>query len=379
MPGFTLYIHVPFCSRGKCPYCDFYSVSSPTPEQVEGYLHALEVELTRSVEDYPEDLKVESIYFGGGTPSLLEPEHIWGIYCRIKSLWSLIPDAEFTLECNPEDLSLRRATGYLSAGVNRLSLGCQSFDNRQLELLGRTHQESHCRAAVESAREAGFVRLSVDLIFGAPQSDEQSLLESIEKTLSLGANHLSIYGYHLEENCPAYSRADLAPVEDELYRSQYLAACSKLKDAGWRHYEISNWAASSAGFCRHNLAYWSRRPSLGCGPAAHSFRPPELRIWNVDDLEEYIITGERKIPLPRRTERLDKEQVLLEKIMLGLRQEPGVESALIEEFTGDRLEETLLALQEEGLGSLTGGGRLVLSEQGWLVYDEILRRLVGSK
>jgi oxygen-independent coproporphyrinogen-3 oxidase len=379
MPGFTLYIHVPFCSREKCPYCDFYSVSSPTPEQVESYLRALDVELTRSLEDYPEDLQVESIYFGGGTPSLLEPEHLWRIYCRIKSLWSLIPDVEFTLECNPEDLSLRRATSYLSTGVNRLSVGCQSFDDRQLELLGRTHRESDCRAAVENAREAGFVRLSVDLIFGAPQSDEQSLLESINKTLSLGANHLSIYGYHLEENCPAYNRADLAPVEDELYRSQYLTACSKLKDAGWRHYEISNWAASNAEFCRHNLAYWSRRPSLGCGPAAHSFRPPEFRIWNPDDLEEYIKTGERKIPLSRRTERLDKEQVLLEEIMLGLRQEPGVESALIEEFTGDRLEETLLALQEEGLGSLTEGGRLALSERGWLVYDEILRRLVGSR
>ena len=377
MPGLGIYIHVPFCSGEKCPYCDFYSVSWPEPEVVEGFLSALELELTRSVEGYPQDLPVESIYFGGGTPSLLDPEEVRRIYRRIKSLWSVCSDAEFTLECNPENLNLSRAAGYLSAGVNRLSIGCQSFDNHQLALLGRTHSADDCREAIENAEKAGFVRLSADLVFGGPRSDERLLFDSIEKALALGVRHLSLYGYHLEKTCPAYRKPDLAPVEDELYRSQYLAACSKLENTGWKHYEISNWAASNAEFCRHNKAYWSHRPSLGCGPAAHSFRPPDLRTWNPADLEEYLKSQEQKAPLSGRTERLGREQVLCEEIMLALRQEPGVETALIGEFLGERLGETLQALQEEGLGSLTECGRFALSETGWLVYDAILERLTG--
>jgi len=378
MPGFEIYIHVPFCAWAKCPYCDFYSVSPAGPELVESYLGALELELARSVEGYPDEMQVDSIYFGGGTPSLLDPDQVWRIYCRIKSLWSISPEVEFTLECNPEGLNLRRAADYLSVGVNRLSVGCQSFDDRLLGLLGRSHSAADCRCALEAAEEAGFERLSVDLIFGGPGSDEKSLLGSVETALAHSVGHLCLYGYHLEEKCPAYGRPDLAPVGEELYRSQYLRVCSKLENAGWRHYEISSWAASEAEFCRHNLAYWSRRPYLGCGPAAHSFRPPGLRTWNPDDLTEYLKHWRQNLRPPRGSERLNKEQVLCEQIMLGLRLAAGVEPALVEKLIGGRLGETPGALEEEGLGGMTGGGRFALSEKGWLVYDEILGRLTAK-
>ncbi|MBN2290715.1 MAG: radical SAM family heme chaperone HemW [Candidatus Glassbacteria bacterium] len=379
MTSFGIYIHVPFCRDRKCPYCDFYSVASPGPGLVERYLDVLEAELARSVERYPENLGVGSIYFGGGTPSLLEPEQVWRVYCRIKSLWQILPGAEVTLECNPEDLLLRRAAGYFSAGVNRLSLGCQSFDERQLELLGRSHSAADCRAAVGNACEAGFGRLSLDLIFGGPQSTEGALLEAVGTALDLGVSHLSLYGYHLERTAPAYGRAELAPAGEELYRSQYLAACRKLEDSGWRHYEISNWAASPDEYCRHNLAYWLRRPCLGCGPAAHSFLPPDLRFWNPEDLEEYLKGGGGDKLSDGRSERLDSEQVLCEEIMLGLRLESGVEPAAIGAFLGGELETTLQALREEGLGAVSGAGRFVLSERGWLIYDEVLGRLTRKE
>jgi putative oxygen-independent coproporphyrinogen III oxidase len=378
MQGFGIYIHVPFCRREKCPYCDFYSISSPEPEIRESYLNSLEIELECSVKDFPLDRQVETIFFGGGTPSLLEPEEIWRIYCRIKSLWKISPEVEFSLECNPEDVDLRRAAGYLSAGVNRLSIGCQSFDDRLLKLLGRNHSADICRAAVENALEAGFVHLSSDLIFGGPGSDVRVLLESIETALELGVLHLSLYGYHLEKNSAAYHMSDLAPVQEESYRTQYLAACSNLKEVGWEHYEISNWAASGNLSCRHNLAYWSRSPYLGCGPGAHSFRPPGRRSWNLGNLEEYLKSGGRQVRSAEGMEQLNEEQVLCEEVMLGLRQISGVEIALLEKFRSDRLSRILAELREQGLGAFKDRGRFCLTEQGWLVYDSIVERLVGQ-
>ncbi len=376
--GFGVYVHVPFCARARCPYCDFYSLVG-AEGMIPAYLAAVERELEAARRgEFAGAGPVRSVFFGGGTPSLLEPAQVGQLVERVDNAWGLAPDAELTLEANPEHLEPERLAGYRDAGVNRLSVGCQSFGEHALAALGRRHGVQHCRTGLTLARAAGFERLSADLIFGGPGTDEEVFLASLAEALALGVEHLSLYGYHLEEGCPALGRPEYAPAGEESYRGQYLAACGRLEALGWRHYEISNWARDNQALGRHNLLYWRReRAYLGLGPSAHSFLPPDRRWWNRADLAVYLKEAGQAESAFREAERLTPDQQLEESLLLALRLDSGVERALVGRLLGAAAATVALAeLERRGLVRPVGQDRLALTDQGFLLYDSVVEFLV---
>jgi len=376
--SFSLYVHIPFCRDGKCLYCDFYSVPDRV-ESLDDYLSALGREIEASALLWPpRGIRVRTVFFGGGTPSLLGGAQVAAVLEKAAAAWSIDPDAEISLEANPEDVSLEAAASWRAAGVNRLSVGCQSFDDRALAGLGRRHDSAANRKALESARQAGFERLSADLILGGPGCTESMVTGSIDTALALGVDHLSIYGYHLEETCPAHTIPEFAECDEAVYRAQYLLACESLERAGWQHYEMSNWAREAASVCSHNLAYWTGRPYLGLGPSAHSFQPPDRRFWNRRSLEEYLShSWSPGAPNPlREGEFLSPRQRLSEHLMLGLRLEAGASVALVGQILGRATAEVLRELDSAGLVHLRDS-RLRATTEGWLVLDSLVERILA--
>ena len=377
--GLGVYLHVPFCRQPKCPYCDFYCTAAG-PGLIESYLDAAEKELeAQAAGPFSGEWVVENIFFGGGTPSLLDPKQAGRLIRRVQALWPVSASPEITLECNPEDLTRDRAEGYRAAGVNRLSIGCQSFDSPMLAALGRSHGVDRNYRAVEAARLAGFERVSIDLILGGPGSGKSGLLKSVEAALALKVGHLSIYGYHLDPAASGYGRPEFAPAPDESYCEQYLAVCAALEEAGWLHYEISNWAALAEEVCRNNLHYWQRRVYLGVGPAAHSFLPPAWRTWNRPDLSAWLrASAGGDHGAVRGGERLGPEQIEGERLMLGMRLADGVDIELVRRFLGPEMERELAGLAGEGLIGPQTGGRIRLTDNGYLLYDSIVALLLGE-
>ncbi len=377
--NFGVYFHVPFCRAPRCAYCDFYS----TPVNragIESWLAAVDAECSEAARNrFDKGWAVSSIFFGGGTPSLLDPRDIDRLLGAVRRCWAVAPDAEITVECNPEDLDSRWAAACLEAGVNRLSVGVQSFDSGYLEAIGRRHRRGRAAKALTEARKAGFAKISADLILGGPGSSEQTVLESVTRALELGVEHLSVYGYHLDPPAAGYGQTAFSPVDDDSWAGQYLAVCSLLESYGWRHYEISNWARTDSALCRHNMIYWRRKPYLGLGPSAHSFGPGEFRWANVADIERWLAAAAagKKFSAVRELEELDEDTVACERVMLGLRLDSGVPLALLEQLHGAEAAGKLEKLVREGL-AVVAGGRVCLTSEGFLLYDSIAGRLLPA-
>ncbi|RUM88506.1 MAG: coproporphyrinogen III oxidase [Thermodesulfatator sp.] len=366
-----LYLHIPFC-RAKCPYCDFYSVTRP-PEET-SYLAALLAEAKLWAEFWPEELPLETLYVGGGTPSLLSPR----FYERLlEGLLPILPLAprEMTLEANPEGLRF----GYLKAlrelGFNRLSIGAQSFSEKGLRALGRRHSPEDTRQAVEAARQAGFENLSLDLIFGWPGQDLHDLEEDLSAALALSPEHLSCYELTVEEGTSFYrllqeGRLTLPP--EDLLVAMHEMIPEILEAHGFGRYEISNYARP--GFtCRHNLLYWHLKPYLGLGPAAASFFQGK-HLRNPEDLEGYLRSlGEGRLPV-QVEEVLEEEAALKEALFLGLRLLEGVDlEELSRRFGRDPAQ--LFASEISRLAALglvhLEGGRLKLTKKGLLLANQV--------
>jgi oxygen-independent coproporphyrinogen III oxidase len=280
---FALYVHVPWC-RHVCPYCDFnvYASSSvPETDDVRAYRGELDAWAARAEWS---DRRPETVYLGGGTPSLLSPSAIDAVLDAARRL-GLREDAEVTLEANPGTLTTERLAGYRAAGVTRLSLGAQSFQPALLRTLGRDHTSDQTRAAMESARAAGFGNVSLDLIFGVPDQSLAAWEDDLARALALSPEHVSAYALTWEEGTPFHvwrARGRLVPVDDDLESAMIDAAAEHLGAAGFRRYEISSWAR--AGFeSRHNTRYWDGTDYLGIGPGAHSFCATlgPRRWWNL--------------------------------------------------------------------------------------------------
>lgn len=282
-----IYIHVPFCVK-KCGYCGFYSVATGKDsfeDVIEQYTNTVEKQiLERSfvpaeVADYDlhpfdgDKYSVNSIFLGGGTPSLLSTTSVHKILKAVDSVFSLEKDAEITIESNPGTLNLEKLSGYKSAGINRLSLGIQSFDDNELIKIGRIHDSKTALKTVELCRQAGFDNLNLDLIFSLPNQSLARWESNLKKAMSLAPEHLSIYGLQLEEGTEFFERfkaGEFDETSDELDRAMYSRTCEVLGNSGFEHYEISNW--SKQGYeCRHNLKYWQFDDYLGIGPSAASF------------------------------------------------------------------------------------------------------------
>ena len=360
-----LYIHVPFCSR-RCSYCDFaIAVRRQVPS--EAYVEAVlrEWSLWQTDPAWEESSEVRTVYFGGGTPSKLAPEAIGRLMDRIAADRTLVPEAEVTLEANPEDVTIAAATGWRSAGVNRVSLGVQSFDPGVLGWMHRTHTADQVPPAVDTLRRAGIADLSLDLIFGLPAPLGRDWIADVGRALALEPDHLSLYGLTVESRTPLgrwTGRGEVVPVPDERYAEEFLFAHGALAAHGFEHYEVSN-AAKPGHRARHNSAYWRRAPFIGLGPAAHSGFGSERR-WNVREWAAYqrlISTG--KSPLEGR-ELLDDSAVALEELYLGLRTSDGLPP--------DRVP-ALLAQDWEAAGWATAKpDRFRLTPEGWLRLDALV-------
>jgi len=376
-PGAGLYLHIPFCWR-KCPYCDFVSVPL-AGQDAAGYLQALEAEMALRA---PEAPTLASVYVGGGTPTVLPGGMLPGVLTAVRQHFRLAPEAEVTVEANPGTISRRGLEALRKAGANRLSLGVQSFQDATLRTLGRVHNAAAGLAAAAAARQAGFANLSLDLIFGTPGEGEQEWRRTLEAALGLRPEHISAYGLSYEPGTPfhaACGRGELQPAGEELEVRLYQAAGELLEAAGYRHYEISNYALPGRE-SRHNLNYWRGGDYLGLGMAAHSYLGG-IRWGNVTTLAEYRARLAAGAPPVRMAERLSCERRREEMLMTGLRLAEGValdrlpcglEQDLAEVY-GKRIDELAQAgLLERPAGSIR------LSPRGQLVADHVIRVLTGA-
>jgi len=368
----ALYIHVPFCRR-KCPYCSFVSYDY-RGEDIPLYINALKQELKQRAGGE----HIRSIFFGGGTPSLLAAEVIGDILSLTNTLFNVDKAAEITMEANPGTVDEAYLTAVRKLGVNRLSLGVQSLDDRELVLLGRIHNAGQARDAVRFARNAGFDNLSLDLIYGLPGQDITGWQHSLDEALALKPEHLSLYGLTLEEDTPmwtAISQGFLPALDPDLSADMYELAEDRLAASRYEHYEISNWARRGRE-CRHNLTYWCTLPYIGVGAAAHSYMNGR-RMANTKDLDKYLAYySGTKPPVPELDEEINTELELAESVILGLRLVAGINADEVKSRFGvdilaryrRQIEEmTSAGLLEQNNGNikLTRRGRLLSNEVFW--------------
>ena len=362
----SVYVHAPFCTR-RCFYCDFaVKVSSA---DCDAWLDALRAEV-RALERegaFVLDNTLDTLYVGGGTPSLLGALAMDGLSTVIGEERLEHHDLEWTAEANPESFTRDVATGWRRAGVNRISLGIQSFHEPSLKWMGRLHEADGARAAVQIARAAGFTNLSVDLIFGLPSHLEREWERDLDDTLALEPDHVSLYGLSVESATPlgrAVAEGRETLPSEEGYEEEYLLAVDRLAEAGYEAYEVSNFARPGRA-SRHNSVYWSGEPYVGLGNGAHSYRHP-IRRWNTRDWDAYRAGTDGLGPPVADEEKLGVGEVRLERIWLGLRTRRGIALRDLPSSARDRAarwEERALAEAE--------GDVVRLTPRGWLVMDHL--------
>ncbi len=387
LPG--LYIHIPFC-RTKCPYCDFYSSTDMALAQ--DFFFALEKELLLYRENFS---SVHTVYVGGGTPTVLPDELLAAIMAMVRQHVAVAPDAEITIEANPNDLSRERLANLRSLGFNRLSLGVQSFDDGVLRFLGRRHTANEARHCITRARQAGLDTISLDLMYGIPGQKQESWLQTMGEALRFSPEHLSCYQLTIKEGTP-FSRSvqegKIEPCPDDEQAELFMATAAFLEARGYSQYEVSSFARAEHCQARHNRTYWEHAPYLGLGPSAHSF-DGRRRWWNVASVEEYIrvllqgrASGQAGMGAVKEldsgfrrndglgalpvecTEELTDDQLRSEKVMLGLRMRKGIALELVRKNPG--AAQVLEKLEAEGLVTISGG-RVRPTTRGMLMADSL--------
>ena len=332
-----IYIHIPFC-KSKCSYCDFFSVASEKLKNE--FVQALCTEISRRKSET--DNKIKTVYFGGGTPSLLSEQELSQIFMALEENFSLEPDAEITLEANPDDITPEKLMFWKSIGINRLSIGLQSFDDDELKYLGRRHNVSDSKKALENALNTGFNNISADIIHGIPGADLNKLLTGIEYLDKTGAAHLSMYSLTIEKGTILENKIKkgLAENIDEDEQAEtYMRSVEKAEACGFLQYEISNFC--KPGFeSKHNSAYWKGVPYLGFGPAAHSFSGKK-RMWNISSIQDYISGIKNKTPVTEH-EKLSKNDIYNEFLLTRLRMINGIQLKEMRELFGNTITENLI-------------------------------------
>jgi oxygen-independent coproporphyrinogen-3 oxidase len=375
----ALYLHFPFCVS-KCAYCDFASFPLHCMGGLTAarrYLHALAVELDRrAASDEFSAATIETIYLGGGTPTALPAEWLAEMLARVGRRFAIAPEAEVTVEANPGTVDREKLETLRGAGVNRLSLGVQSFRDEELQLLGRVHTAAEAVQAVEQARAAGFDNLSLDLISGLPGQTAAQWRESVARAAALSPEHISAYGLSLEEGTPlaeAVQNGRLPAPEEDEGAEMYRLTEEALAEAGYEHYEISNYARPGR-HCRHNRKYWAGDEYLGLGSSAHSHRGG-VRWNNLPAPAVYVEWLERGLLPTARAEALSARDRVGELLMLGLRRAEGVSEEEIAARTGlaprDVFADEIRRLGERGL-LVRSDRRLQMPRRWWLVSNEVL-------
>jgi len=372
------YLHVPFC-RHKCHYCDFYSFVD-TQERAGAFVDRLEAELAAVGRQLPADLApLEAVFIGGGTPTLLPPPLLRRVLAAVRRELPLATDLEWTVEANPETVDAAIAETLAAGGVNRASLGAQSFSPQSLAALERDHRIESVGAAIDHLRAAGISNLNLDLIFAVPGSTLDAWRADLDAALALAPQHLSAYGLMYEPNTPLAvreARGEVVAIDEEIEAEMYTLACDRLAAAGFERYEVSNWALPGRA-CRHNLLYWRNASWLAFGPSA-SGHLNGVRFKVVPRLGDWLAWP--GTPPLSEWERLDESGTFGEELMLGLRLAEGLDAAWLDrglaafDATGARRSAIAVALGDGRLEAI--GGRIRLTHRGTLLANTLLAELV---
>ncbi len=374
-----LYIHIPFCVR-KCPYCDFYSVEDLGLKA--RFIRALlkEIKLKSCFTH-----KIDTIYFGGGTPSLLDFNEVEKIINSVCKHFNIMNNTQITMEINPGTVNKDYFTKVKKIGVNRINIGVQSFQDAKLRFLNRIHSADKAKKAIFEARNSGFDNIGIDLMYGLPGELKDSWLDDIDSALNFSPEHLSCYMLTYEPETVMYNeleKGNIEPLDDKKVSSLFITTSQYLQKKGYFHYEISNFASMPEYMSRHNKKYWEMVPYLGLGPSAHSFDMNEndlnsqyTRAWNHADVIQYMINLETGKSGLMEQEVLTQEQILTELIMLGLRTQNGVDIKKFEAISGQSFISSfyniIQDLQKKSWGKINND-KLVLTLEGMVYLDTIV-------
>ncbi|MFC1867333.1 radical SAM family heme chaperone HemW [Thermodesulfobacteriota bacterium] len=359
-----LYIHIPFC-KTKCPYCGFYSIADPS--LISRWLKALKKEVLH----YRDRFDVfNSLYLGGGTPTLLRLSDLETLLDCLHSHFNFTKDTEITIEANPGDMTGEMINGLKSLGFNRINLGVQSFDNRQLMFLGRRHTADEAEQALTLLRSSGFDNIGMDLIYGLKDQPLKEWMQTLKKAILFKPEHLSCYQLSIEKKTPFWKMREkgiIKHLSEEKERDLFLATSGFLENNGYLHYEISNFARGKEFCSRHNRKYWGHVPYLGLGPSAHSFRNSS-RWWNYSSVRRYCEVLERGNAPVEGFEDLTGEQKRLECVSLGLRTSQGFNLNEVPAHNG--LDRVISLLKDSGHLQVVNG-RVTPTKKGFLVADRL--------
>ncbi|MEE2932696.1 MAG: radical SAM family heme chaperone HemW [Pseudomonadota bacterium] len=382
-PTLSLYIHWPFCEK-KCPYCDFNSHVRPEINQ-QRWKRALISEIATEFYLYP-DRRISSLFFGGGTPSLMEPDTIAALLQAVDQYWGLEDNVEITLEANPSSVEKTRFKNFRSAGVNRLSIGAQSFDDNALKFLGRTHNAREVVEALDLARTT-FPRYSFDLIYGRPRQSMNSWKEELTFALEFTNSHLSLYQLTIERGTPffsSYRNKQFRMPNEDTAADQYEYTRDVLSCAGLFPYEVSNHAIPGEE-CQHNLTYWRYGDYAGIGPGAHgriSDGKDKLAYHRISNPEKWLLQTERTGTGLQKKTKLAPREVLQEMVFMGLRLSEGLDLEDVKKQTGNSIQnwvhpDILTVLIDEGL-LVTTENKLQATQKGFLRLDSITSKLLAK-
>ena len=367
-----IYLHIPFCIK-KCPYCDFYSITDQSLKQP--FVEALIQEM-QMISSPP--LVCDTLYLGGGTPSVFKAKNIGRIIENAYRLFNISTDTEITIEVNPGTVTTEKLKEYQSVGINRINIGAQSFNDEILDFLGRIHSGNDADLTIRGAKKAGFDNIGIDLIYGIPGQTKKTWLSDLRKAVEFESEHLSCYMLTYEKGTPLdreRRQGRFKPVAGSLLGELFETTMEYLTAHGYVQYEISNFAKNASRISRHNFKYWSFSPYLGFGPSAHSFIEPR-RYWNCRSVKKYMESiKEGRLPIEEK-EILSKEQRMMEMIYLGLRKTDGIDIDAINENLGinfrQMFAEKIKQLEEDGyILPIQPKNHCALSRKGMLFLDSI--------
>ncbi len=369
-----IYIHIPFCLK-KCDYCDFYSLPLTQANLLEDYTRSLiaELKMRKSEMERP----VASIYLGGGTPSLLQPEQVERILSAVFAVYQTQGEVEISMEMNPATVDLNKLKGFKAAGVNRMSVGVQSFSDRELKLLGRIHDESEAAAALRCVHQAGFVNFSLDLIYGLPGQTWSAWRENLSRAVEFEPQHISAYLLQLEPATPLARKIEagiISPLDDDREAGLYYNMLDYLQEQGYLHYEISNFAKPGCE-CRHNLLYWQSRPYLGFGCGAVSFNDQQ-RYINQPPVDFYMeALRDNRVPPVAILETMDAQARLVDAVIMGLRLTRGINCTDFQCRWGidllQKYHDIISGCQTRGLLELEND-RIYLTKKAYFLSNQVL-------
>lgn len=365
-----LYVHVPFCAR-RCAYCDF-AIAVRRTVPVQAFLEEIEAELALRFGG-SQEWELDTLYLGGGTPSLLGGDGIARLIDLVRARASLAAGAEVTIEANPDDVSLGAARAWRAAGVNRISLGAQSFDPAVLAWMHRTHTAERIAGAVAELREVGLANFSLDLIFSLPEHLGREWERDLEQAIALDPPHVSLYGLTVEHATPLgrwVQRGEVAEAPEERYEREYLLAHERLVGAGFEHYEVSNFARPGYR-SRHNSTYWSARPYAGIGPSAHEY-DGRVRRWNAPSYAEWARRVRAGSDPVAGEEVLTEENRAVEAVYLGLRTDAGL-------MLAERELAHVRPWVDRAWGTVGRNRVLELTAEGWLRLDALASDLTSFR